>query len=301
VKEETKESCDMDEDEPLPEPKGDIAGKSKNPYEKKSVAAFHSFLGRPSAKAKKSALWALNAILPTVSQYVKWSKKPITWDWKDHPELIPMEHYTLVVNPRIDGYDFSKCLMDGGASLNIMYLETLKKMNLLETQLRHSNVEFHGVVLGRKGNSLGSIKLPVAFGDVNNYREEMIKFEVVPFKSSYHMIFGRPSYHKFHARACYIYNKLKIPGPNGTITIHGNYMKAQECEEVEAAFAESVLNAEELTDLRNKVDPAEISASKKQISDQNPSFKAADETKKVELIDGDSSKTTTIGAAMDPK
>ncbi|KAK1661039.1 hypothetical protein QYE76_049198 [Lolium multiflorum] len=25
----------------------------------------------------------------------------------------------------------------------------------------------------------------------------------------------RPTYHKFHARACYIYNKLKIPGPNG--------------------------------------------------------------------------------------
>ncbi|KAK1662826.1 hypothetical protein QYE76_050985 [Lolium multiflorum] len=43
----------------------------------------------------------------------------------------------------------------------------------------------------------------------------MITFEVVPFKSSYHVIFGRPTYHKFHARACYIYKKLKIPGPNG--------------------------------------------------------------------------------------
>ncbi|KAK1698561.1 hypothetical protein QYE76_015258 [Lolium multiflorum] len=42
-----------------------------------------------------------------------------------------------------------------------------------------------------------------------------ITFEVVPFKSSYHVIFGRPTYHKFHARACYIYNKLKIPGPKG--------------------------------------------------------------------------------------
>ncbi|KAK1607004.1 hypothetical protein QYE76_030677 [Lolium multiflorum] len=61
----------------------------------------------------------------------------------------------------------------------------------------------------------GSITLHVAFGDVNNFREEMITFEVVPFKSSYHVIFGRPTYHKFHARACYIYNKLKIPGPNG--------------------------------------------------------------------------------------
>ncbi|KAK1650005.1 hypothetical protein QYE76_067810 [Lolium multiflorum] len=134
--------------------------------------------------------------------------------WSDHPAVIPKECYALVVSPRIDGYDFSKCLMDGGASLNIMYLETLEKMNLTKEQLKHSTTEFHGVVPGKKANSLGSIKLPVAFGDVNNYREEMITFEVVPFKSSYHVIFGRPTYHKFHA-ACYIYNKLKIPGPNG--------------------------------------------------------------------------------------
>ncbi|KAK1619188.1 hypothetical protein QYE76_024705 [Lolium multiflorum] len=47
----------------------------------------------------------------------------------------------------------------------------------------------------------------------------MITFEVVPFKSSYHVIFGRPTYHKFHARACYIYNKLKIPGPNDLLAV----------------------------------------------------------------------------------
>ncbi|KAK1630584.1 hypothetical protein QYE76_004899 [Lolium multiflorum] len=118
----------------------------------------------------------------------------------------------LGCKPRIDGYDFSKCLMDGGASLNIMYLATLERMNLTKEQLKHSTTEFHGVVPGKKANSLGSITLPVAFGDVHNFR---ITFEVVPFKSSYHVIFGRPTYHKFHARACYIYNKLKIPGPKG--------------------------------------------------------------------------------------
>ena len=106
----------------------------------------------------------------------------------------------MVVNPFIDGYEFTKCLMDGGSSLNFMYIETLQKMNLSETQLKHSNTVFHGVVSGRKENSLGNITLPVAFGDVNNYREERITFEVVPFKSSYHVIFGRPTYHKFHAR-----------------------------------------------------------------------------------------------------
>ena len=109
--------------------------------------------------------------------------------------------------------------MSGGASLNIMYLETLEKMNLTKEQLKHSTTEFHSVVPGKKANSFGSIKLPVAFSDVNNYREEMITFEVVPFKSSYHVIFCRPAYYKFHARPCYIYNKLKIPGPNGMITV----------------------------------------------------------------------------------
>ncbi|KAK1647474.1 hypothetical protein QYE76_065279 [Lolium multiflorum] len=170
----------MDEDDNSPDPKAGSAGKS-NPFEKKSVGAYHTFLGTPTVRATKSAARILNAIVPAGSMS--------------------------------DGYDFSKCLMDGGASLNIMYLETLERMNLTKEQLKHSTTEFHGVVPGKKANSLGSITLPVAFGDVHNFREERITFEVVPFKSSYHVIFGRPTYHKFHARACYIYNKLKIPGP----------------------------------------------------------------------------------------
>ncbi|KAK1621335.1 hypothetical protein QYE76_026852 [Lolium multiflorum] len=246
----------MDEDDASPEPKEGTAANKSNPF------------------------------VPAVPQYVKWSEKACTFDRSDHPAVIPKECYALVVSPRIDGYDFSKCLMDGGASLNIMYLETLEKMNLTKEQLKHSTTEFHGVVPGKKANSLGSIKLPVAFGDVNNYREEMITFEVVPFKSSYHVIFGRPTYHKFHARACYIYNKLKIPGPNGMITVSGDYKKARDCEEGEAAFAESVISGEELRGYRAAVDPTEMQTTKKQISEQKTSFKAAIETKKHDLVEG---------------
>jgi hypothetical protein len=35
--------------------------------------------------------------------------------------------------------------------------------------------------------------------------------EVVPFKSTYHVIVDRPAFHSFHARLCYIYNQLKMP------------------------------------------------------------------------------------------
>ncbi|KAK1667861.1 hypothetical protein QYE76_056020 [Lolium multiflorum] len=227
----------MDEDDASPEPKEGTAANKSNPFGKKS--------------------------------YVKWSEKACTFDRSDHPAVIPKECYALVVSPRIDGYDFSKCLMDGGASLNIMYLETLEKMNLTKEQLKHNTTKFHGVVPGKKANSLGSIKLPVAFGDVNNYREEMITFEVVPFKSSYHVIFGRPTYHKFHARACYIYNKLKIPGPNGMITVSGDYKKARDCEEGEAAFAESVISERSCEATEAAVDPTEMQTTKKQISEED--------------------------------
>ncbi|KAK1686207.1 hypothetical protein QYE76_047055 [Lolium multiflorum] len=256
----------MDEDDASPDPKEGSAAKP-NPFVKKSAGAYHTFLGTPTVRASKSALRILNATAGCAA-----------------------ECYALVVSPRIDDYDFSKCLVDGGASLNIMYLETLERMNLTKEQLKHSTTEFHGVVPGKKASSLGSIRLPVAFGDINNFHEEMITFEVVPFKSSYHVIFGRSTYHKFHARACYIYNKLKIPGPNGMITVSGDYKKAHECELGEAAFAESVISGEELQGYRATVDPKEMNTTKKQVSEQKTSFKAAIETKKIDFKEGDTTK-----------
>ena len=85
-------------------------------------------------------------------------------------------------------------------------------MNLSEGQLDHSNLTFHGIVPGRQAKSMGSIRLKVTFGPKENYRSEFLRFEVVPFKSAYHAIFGRPAFAKFMARPCYIYIKFKMPG-----------------------------------------------------------------------------------------
>ena len=42
-------------------------------------------------------------------------------------------------------------------------------------------------------------------------------------------------------------------------------------------------------------------ALKKQITATEPAFKATIKTKQVELVEGDSSKTTAIGTDLDPK
>ena len=83
-----------------------------------------------------------------------------------------------------------------------------------------------------------------------------------------------------------------------SITICDSFQKAQECEMGEAAFAESVLYEEELAEFQNEVDAGGMPATRKQVSDQAPTFKAANDTKTVELVEGDASKTTSIGSHL---
>jgi len=260
-----------------------------------------TFLATRSAKKEKAVWRELNATMPAVPQYLNWSEIPITWDRTDHPERVPQNpgNYALVVNPIVEKCRLSKVLMDGGSSINILYLETLKRMHLSETQLIKSDVKFHGIVPGRQANSMGMIVLKVTFGDETNFRTEDVAFEVVPFKSSYHAIFGRPAFARFMARPCYIYSKLKIPGPNGVITVHGNYKKAKECEAGNAILAEAVISAEELEQYKKEVDLSEMPAGKQPLPASAATFKAGEHSKKARLDDTDASKTTNVGTSLD--
>ena len=172
----------------------------------------------------------VNMVAPATPSYLKWSQTAITFDQSDHPARIATPgRQALVVDPVVEGTRLTKVLMDGGSGLNILYAETLKGMGILMSRLSESNMSFHGVIPGKKAESLGQIALDVVFGDSKNYRKEKLTFEVVDFQSAYHAVLGRPAYARFMARPCYVYLKLKIPGPRGVITITGNRQKAEEC------------------------------------------------------------------------
>src|SRR3954464_8190235 len=128
-------------------------GKGKNPFDKKA-AIFHTFLGTPTVRQQKTSMRILMDTLPQVPQYLRWSEIPITWDRKNHPDLIPTENqYAMVINPLIDGNAFTKFMVDSGPKA--------------ETNLRRTSTVFHGVVPGREARSLGCITLQVGFGDFN--------------------------------------------------------------------------------------------------------------------------------------
>jgi hypothetical protein len=58
--------------------------------------------------------------------FLDWSEDAITFSREDHPNRIPNPgQYPLVVDPVIENARFSKVLMDGGSSLNILYAHTV--------------------------------------------------------------------------------------------------------------------------------------------------------------------------------
>jgi hypothetical protein len=77
---------------------------------------------------------------------------------------------------------------------------------------------------------LGQIDLSITFGDPSNFKKETLTFEVAGFRGTYHAVLGRPCYVMFMAIPNYTYLKLKMPGPNGVITVHTTYQHAYECD-----------------------------------------------------------------------
>ena len=57
------------------------------------------------------------------------------------------------------------------------------------------------------------------FSSPDNYRSEEVTFQVAPFGSGYHALLGREAFTIFQAIPHYGYMKLKMPGPNGIITL----------------------------------------------------------------------------------
>src|ERR1041385_7307582 len=148
---------------------------------------------------------------PAWPRWLNWSEQPITWTRDDHPPVVDNPGaLDLVVSPQIGEYTLDKVLMDGGSNTNILYYETFCRMGLTQKQLQPSNTVFHGIVPVKSARPIGKFYLETAFGNAENFRSELIPFEVVKLESPYHTILGRPAYAKFMARPCYVYPKLKM-------------------------------------------------------------------------------------------
>jgi hypothetical protein len=188
--------------------------------------------------------------------------------------------------------------MDGGSSLNILYAHTLRLLGIGLDQLRPSTTPFHGVTPDKRVQPLGQIDLPVWFGTPSNFRKEMLTFEVVGFRGAYHAILGRPCYAKFMAVPNYTYLKMKMPGPNGVITVGSSIEHAFDCDVECVEHAEALALDEALVTTLEKMVNEDLDSTTKHAGN----FEAAEQTKKVPLDPAaPEGKALRVSSTLDPK
>jgi hypothetical protein len=97
--------------------------------------------------------------------YLDWYSRAITFDRDDHSDYVPNPgRYPLIVDPIINNTKLSKVIMDGGNSLNIIYVETLDLMGIGRSQVRARAASFHGITPAEEFTPSGRSTNPSASG-----------------------------------------------------------------------------------------------------------------------------------------
>jgi hypothetical protein len=290
----------------------DNKGKKKNDgdnndFQEPDKTVNVLFGGLPNRREQKATRREVMSIEPAVPTPLRWSEVPITFSRADQwTSFSEPGRFPLVLKPVVAGSKLNKVLIDGGSGLNVLFTKTLKKMKLdITHMLTKSNTPFYGIVPGNAAIPLGSVVLPVTFGESrDNYCTEYIKFEVADFETSYHAILDRPAIAKFMAVRHYTYLVLKMPSPAGVLSLQGDLKISHDCdtEAVEIASTNQVPNAMmEVYAASKKLATSELDIPEKSDSANKPQPAEEVLVKTTDLGIGDSSKTTTIEAGLDTK
>jgi hypothetical protein len=283
------------------------AGEANVDFQEPNKTVNVLFGGLPTRRSQKDTRREVLNIEPAVPTPLRWSEVPITFSRVDQwTSFSEPGRFPLVLKPVVAGSRVNKVLIDGGSGLNVLFTKTLKKMKLdITHMLTKSTSPFYGIVPGNAAIPLGSVVLPVTFGETReNYRTEYIKFEIADFETSYHAILGRPAIAKFMAVPHYTYLVLKMPSPAGVLSLQGDLKISFDCdtEVVELAATNQVPNAMmEIYAASKKLAPTELKIPEKSDTTNKPQPSEEVQVKAIDLGTGDNSKTTMIKAGLDPK
>jgi hypothetical protein len=202
----------------------------------------------------------------------------------------------LVLQAQIGGFDVGRVFMDAGSGINLIYAKMLRAMNISLTNLAPSDTCFHGIVPGKPTIALGKIALDVVFGSQENFRRENMELEVMDWPSQYHAILGRPAFVQFMAIPHYAYLLLKIPGPNGIITIRGSFTLSDNCDREFNKISKSFGMEAKYAELKDSTDHNVLPEAGRSLPDQV--FDSAKDTREIQIHPQDPKKTTFIASNL---
>jgi hypothetical protein len=213
----------------------------------------------------------------------------------DHPGKYP-----LLVDPVIRESRVKKVLVDGASNINVTFPRTLLGLGVVLKELHELDTPFFGIVPTEGEYPLGHIYMPVTFGTPENYRTEFLRFKVASFDCGYNAIIGRPGLAKFIAILHYPYMILKMPGPQGIITVRADFQGTAECFRV-AIQAALTTKPPMTSSVQANSKPEEDLAIPANEAQAVTSMRPTEETKRINLGFTDEHKTAIISSSLDDK
>ena len=123
-----------------------------------------------------------HTVAPVMMTRLPWSEHPITFDESDQPKhSVDVCRFPLVVSVVLETVRATKIFMDGGSDSNLIYWDTFERLKIGMDKLRPPRGPITKIVPGRQVMPLSIINLRVMFGEVANFRQEILSFEVVDF------------------------------------------------------------------------------------------------------------------------
>ncbi|XP_020550217.1 uncharacterized protein LOC110012129 [Sesamum indicum] len=236
-----------------------------------------------SNRARKKAKRRIDTMMSKQVMNIS-NELEISFGAQDLKEKIGDGNDPMVIKMDIANFTVHKVLVDNGSSADIILKEVLIKMGLGDARLDAVNSPLVGFG-GNEVDSLGTIELPVSLGDEPRRRTLTVKFLVVNTPFAYNVILGRPGLNIFRAIVSTYHLKMKFPTHAGVGEVA--------CDQWEARRCYNLSVKKDATDKKRKLGETLI--------EKEDRIEPIDGHWEIELVQGDPSKTTKIGARLEKK
>ncbi|XP_076927239.1 uncharacterized protein LOC143590732 [Bidens hawaiensis] len=141
----------------------------------------------------------------------------VLFDDEDRDNIQDPHHEDLIITLNVANCFVRRILVDNGSSVNIIQLDTLKRMNIPKSVI----VSKYLVLAGFSGEAksiVGEIKPLVCVEGVKSIR----KFCVIDTPTTFNLILGRPWIHEMKVVPSTYHQCIKLSAPWGIVKILGD-------------------------------------------------------------------------------
>ncbi|KAG7572509.1 Ribonuclease H-like superfamily [Arabidopsis suecica] len=198
-------------------------GTPNTPKKRIDVIMGGSKLCRDSTRSikrhKKSA-----AIQTAVGFQSNEQTRSISFDNSDTQGLIGPHDDALVITLDVANLEVTRCLIDTGSSVDLIFLSTLQRMGISKADIIGPPAPLVAFT-SDTSMSLGNIKLPVLAAGV----PKIVEFIVFDRPAAYNIILGTPWIYQMKAIPSTYHQCVKFPTPAGIGTIRGDKETSHSC------------------------------------------------------------------------